>query len=68
MEIDESQINCENMIQVLNPDNDENITMSCDGSLLKIKIIKLKISSLYNTVEDIMRCYEISKNIDESRM
>lgn len=47
----------------INPDNDKDITMDLVDNKLKIEISNLKLSSIYNVSEDILRCYDISKKI-----
>ena len=52
-------------MNTINPDNDASIRMELMEDQLTIEIKELKISSIYNISEDILRCYEISKKIRE---
>ena len=49
----------------INPDNDTSVRMELIKDQLNIEIKDLKISSIYNVSEDILRCYELSKKIRE---
>jgi hypothetical protein len=46
---------CENFITTFNQDNDKSITAHCEDGNLVIIINDLKISSLYNMTDDILR-------------
>ncbi len=58
-----SQDACEIIVKSLNPDNDPNISMECADGKIKVQVRNLKIASLYNITDDILRCYETSKKI-----
>ena len=49
----------------INPDNDASVRMELIEDQLTIEIKELKVSSIYNVSEDILRCYELSKKIRE---
>lgn len=58
---------CELIRQSLNPDNNEDMEITCSENEMVITVRNLGISSLYNLIDDIVRCYEVSKKIFESR-
>ncbi len=57
--------NCNALYNSLIQDNNQDITMKCEDSKLIIKIINVKISSIYNLVDDIIRDYETFKKVGE---
>jgi len=68
LSVDVDPETCEMIRKSLNPDNDPNITMVCSGGKLSVNVRNLKISSLYNITDDILRCYETSKKIVDGRI
>ncbi len=61
IEIDEER--CVDLYNSLLPDNDENIFMKCSDSKIEIKIKNLKLTSIYNITEDILRNYDVFSKI-----
>ncbi len=57
--------NCNALYNSLIQDNNQDITMKCEDNKLIIKIINVKISSIYNLVDDIIRDYETFKKVGE---
>ena len=53
----------ENAAGSMNPDNNSDVKIKIEGSEMTVEISKLKISSIYNVSEDILRCFEISKKM-----
>ncbi len=54
---------CDKIKDSLAPDNPGSISARCDSGNLCINVSGMKIASLYNTVDDLLRCYEVSKKI-----
>ncbi|EQB73429.1 MAG: hypothetical protein AMDU4_FER2C00073G0075 [Ferroplasma sp. Type II] len=57
--------NCNALYNSLIQDNNQDIAMKCEDNKLIIKIINVKISSIYNLVDDIIRDYETFKKVGE---
>ena len=62
LEFDDS--NAVDLLRVIDPDNDKMISVEVSGSHAKITISHLKLSSLYNIVDDLIRDIEVGKNIE----
>lgn len=56
---------CNELYNSLIQDNDKDITMECNDNKILIKIKNVKISSIYNLIDDIVRDYETFKKIEE---
>jgi hypothetical protein len=56
---------CNELYNSLIQDNDKDITMECNDNKIFIKIKNVKISSIYNLIDDIVRDYETFKKIEE---
>ena len=63
IKIDEEH--CNELYHSLIQDNDKDITMECNDNKIFIKIKNVKISSIYNLIDDIVRDYETFKKIEE---
>jgi hypothetical protein len=63
MSIDEE--NCLALYNSLIQDNNQDIIMKCENNKLIIKIINVKLSSIYNLIDDIVRDYETYKKVSE---
>ena len=63
IKIDEEH--CNELYNSLIQDNDKDITMECNDNKIFIKIKNVKISSIYNLIDDIVRDYETFKKIEE---
>ncbi len=61
IEIDEDR--CMDLYYSLLSDNDENIFMQCSDGKIEINIKNLKLTSIYNIAEDILRNYEVFSKI-----
>lgn len=59
---DEEEV-LKNAASSLIPDNNDDITVSVKDGTMTVDVKDLKISSIYNLSEDILRCYEISKKL-----
>ncbi|ARD84335.1 hypothetical protein FAD_0417 [Ferroplasma acidiphilum] len=57
--------NCNALYNSLIQDNNQDIEMECTNNKLIIKIINVKLSSIYNLVDDIIRDYETYKKVGE---
>jgi hypothetical protein len=57
--------NCEALYNSLIQDNNQDILMECSKGKLIIKIVNVKITSIYNLIDDIIRDYETYKKISE---
>ncbi len=57
--------NCPALYNSLVQDNNQDIKMKCENNKLIIKIINVKLSSIYNLVDDIVRDYETYKKVSE---
>ena len=57
--------NCNALYNSLIQDNTQDIEMECTNNKLIIKIINVKLSSIYNLVDDIIRDYETYKKVGE---
>ena len=64
LEFDDS--NAVDLLRVIDPDNDKMISVEVSGSHSKITISHLKLSSLYNIVDDLIRDIEVGKTIESS--
>jgi hypothetical protein len=62
MEFDDPD--AQRILKAISPDNDSEINMSVDGSHAIIKITRLKVSSLYNVIDDLIRDLEVGKKIE----
>ncbi len=56
---------CKELYNSLVQDNNGDITMECNDNKIFIKIKNVKISSIYNLIDDIIRDYETFKKIEE---
>ncbi len=56
---------CKELYNSLVQDNNGDITMECNNNKILIKIKNVKISSIYNLIDDIIRDYETFKKIEE---
>jgi len=65
LKIECSTKHAKKLIRVLRPDNDTSISMQVQGNMLVINISKLKATSVYNVLDDILRNYEVYREIDE---
>jgi hypothetical protein len=59
---DEEEV-LKNAASSLVPDNNDDIAVSVTDGIMTVDVKNLKISSIYNLSEDILRCYEISKKL-----
>ncbi len=57
--------NCNSLMLSLSPDNDENIDIKCYDQNIVIKIKNLKMQSLYNVIDDILRDYDTWLKMNE---
>jgi len=57
--------NCSALYNSLIQDNNQDIKMKCEKNKLTIKIINVKLSSIYNLIDDIVRDYETYKKVSE---
>ncbi len=51
------------IINALQPDNTDTMSMNIEENTLVIRIARLKATSLYNVLDDILRNYEVYKNV-----
>ena len=56
---------CKELYNSLIQDNNQDIIMECNDNKMFIKIKNVKISSIYNLIDDIIRDYETFKKIEE---
>ena len=56
---------CKELYNSLIQDNNQDIIMECNNNKMFIKIKNVKISSIYNLIDDIIRDYETFKKIEE---
>jgi hypothetical protein len=56
---------CNELYNSLIQDNNQDIIMECNDNKIFIKIKNVKISSIYNLIDDIVRDYETFKKIEE---
>jgi|GEM_PF-3040847 hypothetical protein len=56
--------NSGDLLKVIDPDNDKMISVEVSGNRAKITISHLKLSSLYNIIDDLIRDIEVGKNIE----
>ena len=56
---------CKELYNSLIQDNNQDIIMECNDNKIFIKIKNVKISSIYNLIDDIIRDYETFKKIEE---
>ncbi len=54
---------CEILRDSLVPDDYSGTNVSCNNGKLEIEIKKLSLSSMNNTADDFMRCYEVSLKV-----
>ncbi|SMD31005.1 hypothetical protein [Picrophilus oshimae] len=57
--------NCNSLMMALSPDNDETIEIRCREKKIDINIKNLKMQSLYNIIDDILRDYETWLKMNE---
>ena len=64
VELEFEDPNAADLLRVIDPDNDKMISVEVVGSHAKITISRLKLSSLYNIIDDLIRDIEVGKNIE----
>ena len=64
VELEFDDPNAADLLRVIDPDNDQMISVEVVGSHAKITISRLKLSSLYNIIDDLIRDIEVGKNIE----
>ena len=64
VELEFDNPNAADLLRVIDPDNDKMISVEVAGSHAKITISRLKLSSLYNIIDDLIRDIEVGKNIE----
>ncbi|MHB1708215.1 MAG: hypothetical protein ACYCT2_01900 [Thermoplasmataceae archaeon] len=64
IELEFDDPNAGDLLRVINPDNDKTISVEVSGSHGKIIISHLKLSSLYNIIDDLIRDIEVGKKIE----
>ncbi|MCL5679653.1 MAG: hypothetical protein M1301_05475 [Candidatus Thermoplasmatota archaeon] len=64
VELEFDDPNAVDLLRVIDPDNDNMISLEVLGSHAKITISQLKLSSLYNIIDDLIRDIEVGKNIE----
>lgn len=61
--IDLGETKCMTVLNSLKPDENDEMESKCNNGILEIQVKNLKIASIYNLTDDILRCVEVSKNI-----
>ena len=64
VELEFDDPNAADLLRVIDPDNDQMISVEVVSSHAKITISRLKLSSLYNIIDDLIRDIEVGKNIE----
>lgn len=64
VEIELDDPDTERILRAIAPDNDSEFTMSVEKGHAVIRVSKLKISSLYNVIDDLIRDIEVGKKVE----
>jgi len=64
VEIEFDEPNAAYLEKVISPDNGNLISMDASGNHVIIRISELKLSSLYNIIDDLIRDIEVGKKVE----